>query len=163
MRKARRICAAIELYDPVKPFMTTLHREVTDKDEKMGRVRDARPGEKTLYGDMCADDVKHFFWDIDPHTGKLGETHHEQPHANYFYNDVDAAEDLMLFPEEAAGESKKAITDAGAFRMPELELPNMKRYAYSNYMHQTLPRKTTPFVQRQFCGSRGMPRTRKSC
>lgn len=68
--------------------------------------------------------------DVDPLTGEFGKSHFEAA-ANYFYNDVDAAEDLVLFPEEAAGYTKKAITGSGvasAIAFLDNEVPNMKRF-----------------------------------
>lgn len=130
MRKARRVCVATDMYIPVAPFMRTLHREVRDSDDEIGRVRDAKPGEETLYDDLHSEGTQHRYRDIDPLTGEWGEARQEHP-PNFFYTEVDAAEDLILFPEEAAGVSKKAITGAGvadALEFLENGLPNMKRF-----------------------------------
>lgn len=59
MRKARRVCAPVELYDNVAPFMKTLHREEQGSDDGIGRVRDARPGETTLYDEVCGEGITH--------------------------------------------------------------------------------------------------------
>lgn len=110
--------------------MKSLHRETKESEEEIGRVRNARPGETTLYDEVSGEGVKHFYRMFDSVTKQYLETHDEVS-ANYFYNEVDAEEDLILFPDEAAGASTKAITGAGiaaAYAFPDLEMPNMKRF-----------------------------------
>lgn len=57
MIKARRVCTGHDYWASVAPIMRTLHRENRDNVEGVDRVRDARPGESTMYDEMYADGV----------------------------------------------------------------------------------------------------------
>lgn len=60
MMKALRAKNGLDLYRPMKRTMEFLHRE----PESM-RIRDARPGEKTLWDGVAHEDTMHMHWTVD--------------------------------------------------------------------------------------------------
>lgn len=145
MIKAPRMYTHIDFWAPVKPIMETLHHEVGAKQDEVGRVRDARPGESTIYHDMTGEGTSFSYGQVDPSTGEFGKRT-DKPPANYFYNDVDAAEDLVLFPEEIEGTTQSAITGTEDPMIPDL--PNMKRFVLDLDSDQESDDHDDPFESR---------------
>ncbi|KAI1105673.1 hypothetical protein F4804DRAFT_303681 [Jackrogersella minutella] len=98
LRKAWRVTKPLELYTHREPFLRGLTR-----DKETMRVRSIRPGEQVS---SLWDDINHpdsTFFTADVVNKKIletnGEAHHEaSPYL--FYNEGDAAEDLVLFSDE---------------------------------------------------------------
>lgn len=115
--KAHRCVQASDLYNPVAPILKTLHRESNQ------RIRDAKPGETTVFDDMH--DPKKFRF----RTATLGGEWNEQYPEGFFYSEADANEDLFLFPDEISGKGKTAVT-RGDDPITHLEsfVPDMRRF-----------------------------------
>ncbi|KAM7215461.1 hypothetical protein V8F06_009127 [Rhypophila decipiens] len=93
--KAHRVRGCRDKFKHMRPIMETLTREPDTK-----RVRQAKPGEMTLYDELAGPDAE--FW-IRTNNGKMIRTKEDNPpdlspYASY--NDTDAAEDAILFEEE---------------------------------------------------------------
>lgn len=116
------MCCGADLYGPVAPVMKTLHR-----DPKTSRVRDVRPGEHSIYDDLCSSDFKVVSGSMQGDADSFSETFPK----NFFYNERDAAEDLVLFPEETRGELSTAIkgVDDPISIFIDQE-PDMRRFVY---------------------------------
>lgn len=117
--KARRFTKPADTFEPAAHIHKTIHR-----DRKTGRMRDCRPGEPSLYDDIQASGVRFF-------TSETGTPWKEDSAPDgLFYNDIDAAEDVILFPEETFGHAKKAIGEADDPITVELEnrFPSFKRF-----------------------------------
>ena len=94
--KVNQFCDGLGFYKPLAPVLETLHRE-----DGTGRVRDARPGEETIYEDMPKINV-----DV---CGTVEDMHEAVD--NFIYNDREADKDLLLFLEETGGKASKAIVE----------------------------------------------------
>lgn len=126
MLKALRARNGLDLYRPMKATMETLHRE----RESM-RARDARPGEKTIWDDINHSGSVFYNWQLDQHGVQREMTTEEV--AETYYNDVDVAEDRVLFPEEDQGTMTKAVTGHSDRLTVELEEvgPRMDRFIHN--------------------------------
>jgi hypothetical protein len=120
--KAHRFCTGIDLYSPMAPIIKTLRQE-----RDTFRTRDVRPGEDSIYDDLCHEGSKVMFFSVKD--GAPGETTEEAP-SNWFYTDVDAAEDEIIFPEEVQGKRGTSILYTGdpIFKALDRAGPNSKRY-----------------------------------
>ncbi|KAI0834510.1 hypothetical protein F5Y06DRAFT_156139 [Hypoxylon sp. FL0890] len=98
LRKAWRVTKPLDLYTHKEPFLRGLTR-----DKETMRVRSIRPGEQatSLWEDVTNPD--NTFFTADVVNNKVLETNGEarKESAPYmFYNEADAAEDLVLFSDE---------------------------------------------------------------
>lgn len=100
--KALRCRSGPDLYNLANPILKTL---TTDK--VTNRVRDIKPGEEvmSIFDDINHEGTKFFYGKMDPvdDTGMTVQRVFEEPNKfprNLFYNDADALEDEILFPEE---------------------------------------------------------------
>ncbi|KAK5122093.1 hypothetical protein LTR85_004339 [Meristemomyces frigidus] len=120
--KANRFCEGRDFYARLAPVLKTLHR-----DGESGRVRDVRPGEMTIYDFIDSGRATSFFGDA-PRPDSIVDTVKDGD--PFFYNDRDAGEDLVLFPEESGGKGGAAIVDTGDPIMSKLMAhgPSMKRF-----------------------------------
>ena len=98
--KAHRMCQGMDMYTPMASILKTL---VQDRETR--RTRNAKPGEETIYDDLHHAGSKMVFTPNLAEKRDKGRVGHEEFNttapANWFYSDVDAAEDLVLFPDEA--------------------------------------------------------------
>ncbi|KAI1456677.1 hypothetical protein F4805DRAFT_467878 [Annulohypoxylon moriforme] len=98
LRKAWRVTKPIDIYSHREPFLRSLTR-----DQETLRVRSIRPGEQIP---SLWDDVMHpsnTFFTADVMNKKVLETNgevHKEASPYLFYNEADAAEDLVLFSDE---------------------------------------------------------------
>ncbi|KAK5709857.1 hypothetical protein LTR17_019415 [Elasticomyces elasticus] len=117
--KAHRVVEGLDMYRPVEPVVATLHR-----DPRTYRVRDARPGEWTLRDELKK--ASRFTWGD---MGKGNASMNQPLPPNIFYNDVDAAEDLILFTEELGGKRNAVTGHTDAITsLLEHTGPNWKRF-----------------------------------
>lgn len=121
--KAHRVVEGMDMYEPMAPVLKTLWR-----DHKTGQVRDAKQGEETVYDELRHENSK-FLWGA---MGGGAEGMGEQLPPNLLYNDIDVAEDMILFPEEAEGRAGGAIADRTDPITEKLERrgPNWKRFIH---------------------------------
>lgn len=125
--QANRCCNSKDLYCLAAPVLDTLH-----KDKTTGRVRDARPGEQTMWNRLENRTIKMTHWDSE--TGKIDEEEtSDTEKAKLLYSDIDANEDLILFPDEAGGSQRKAVQSGkDPITVDLLEKgPSMKRFIYN--------------------------------
>ena len=101
--KAHRCCNMKDMYNPQRPVLETLTRDMSTM-----RVRDILPGEQV---DSVWDDItqsRSVSLDI------YEQRESENPWGeSYFYNEADAAEDIILFPEEMSTGHAKSVYKAG--------------------------------------------------
>lgn len=117
--KAHRCVEGHDFYAPMAPVLQTLWR-----DPKTLRVRDARPGEFTIYDELLRS--RFVFGPLGSNVDDM--TKHGVP-PNLLYNGIDAEEDDILFPEEITGRVA-AVTDRTDAITMQLERhgPNWKRF-----------------------------------
>ena len=120
--KAHRFCVGTDMYNPIAPIIKTLCQE---RDTK--RTRDVRPGEDSIYDDLHHEGSKFVF--IPVSSGTTDETTEESP-SNWFYTDIDAAEDVLLFPEVVQGKRGMTFLDQNdpIFRKLARAGPDSKRF-----------------------------------
>ncbi|KAF2744666.1 hypothetical protein M011DRAFT_470254 [Sporormia fimetaria CBS 119925] len=126
--KAHRVEKPRDLYNVVAPILTTLTADPTTQ-----RVRSIRPGEEaeSLLDKLDKPDTKYSITvSIDPDNMNDGK------YLNYFdrikYNEADALEDEILFPEEADGEPTDNLFRADNSLMTQLEqgrIGDIRRFA----------------------------------
>ena len=101
--KAHRCCNMKDMYNPQRPILETLTRDMSTM-----RVRDILPGEKV---DSVWDDIKQSrSVSLDIYEQRESENPWGE---SYFYNEADAAEDIILFPEEMSTGHAKSVYKAG--------------------------------------------------
>lgn len=125
--QANRCCNSKDLYCLAMPVLDTLHR-----DKTTGRVRDARPGEQTMWNHLDNRMIKMTHWDSE--TGRIDEEEtSDAEKARLLYSDIDANEDPILFPDEASGSQRKAVQSGkDPITVDLLEKgPSMKRFIYN--------------------------------
>ncbi|KAI8960401.1 hypothetical protein F5Y11DRAFT_349536 [Daldinia sp. FL1419] len=98
LRKAWRVAKPLDMYRHREPFL----RGLTRNHDTM-RVRSIQPGEQvqSLWDEV--NDVSNTFFIADPTHNKIIETDgdtHSDLSPNLFYNEADAAEDMVLFSDE---------------------------------------------------------------
>ncbi|KAF2168271.1 hypothetical protein M409DRAFT_21709 [Zasmidium cellare ATCC 36951] len=122
LAKAHRVCTGRDFYNPVASIIKTLHRDKTS-----GRARDVKAGENSIYDDLHSSDFRVVSGDA----LKGWQTLTEQFPKDVLYNERDAAEDLVLFPEERQGQMATAIKgfDDPITLVIESQ-PDIKRFAY---------------------------------
>ena len=134
--KAHRLRQLSDTYKQAKPILSTLTREGATM-----RVRDIKSGEEiqSLYDEVTDPRTRHVFFDTNqPNASELGEM--EAP-ARLFYNELDEAEDKVLFPEEyqesdadiAVGDELKAMAKL------EYQGPDMRRFTHDLDTDEELP------------------------
>lgn len=126
--KALRCGKGKDLYKPAAPILKTLYR---DEDS---HYRDVRPGDQEQFinqWDYLQDGRSKFFYgDIDEPNQPPTELTDSWP-SNLFYNEADALEDEVLFPEERAQEAPNAQVSVGkkdSLRAFEEEDFSIKRF-----------------------------------
>lgn len=124
MTKARRRAAGVDLYDNMKDILQTIRTE-----PDTGRTRAVRDGENTLY-DHIWNGSRFMFFDRESASAANGDIAEAAPAVNFFYSDLDAVEDLVLFPEELQGAASTEVTDRTDPLTTALERcgPNWKRF-----------------------------------
>lgn len=132
LTKAHRFTSSRECQEPSRSILEQLYQE---KDT--GRCRDVMPGEKSMWDDLQAlpeTSFHHHMFMNDTKTGKVvvkEATLYEK--LAHFYNDIDAAEDEILFPEEKEGILATAITGHSDMILRELDEsgPKMIRFIHN--------------------------------
>ncbi|KAK4504763.1 hypothetical protein PRZ48_002725 [Zasmidium cellare] len=122
LAKAHRVCSGRDLYNPVASIIKTLHR-----DNSSGRARDVKADENSIYDDLHSNNFRVVSGDALKGFQSFTEDFPE----DFFYNERDAAEDLVLFPEEMHGQMSTAIKgfDDPITLVIENQ-PDIKRFAY---------------------------------
>jgi hypothetical protein len=126
--KAHRAEAAKDLYNPAAPFLKTL-----SQDPITYRVRDIKPGEKSMYDGLMETGLICRTYDI----GEEGliPTKFED-NGWMFYSKADAVEDAVLFPEELeANADPKSLTKIKCDERWEEKGFSLKRFAYREYWY----------------------------
>ncbi|OTA94692.1 hypothetical protein M434DRAFT_394488 [Hypoxylon sp. CO27-5] len=98
LRKAWRVTKPLDLYKHREPFLRGLTR-----DEETMRVRSIRPGEQaaSLWDEVT--NPNNTFFTADVYNRKILESNgeaHKEASPYMYYNEADAAEDLVLFSDE---------------------------------------------------------------
>lgn len=96
--KAHRFSSVRELYEHEAPVLKTLVREPGTL-----RARDARPSEETLYD--WINSAKAQFMSCNEKGEGIPESVRKEAARATFYNEADAAEDRILFPEEHSSQT----------------------------------------------------------
>ena len=111
--KASRFSQDADIFTPVADVLRSLH-----KDQKTGRVRDLLPGELSEYDRKVQ-------WQIDNANDPRAIANQST-----YYNDRDADEDMVLFPEETGGKAGTAIIDNMDPILAKLIIrgPSLKRF-----------------------------------
>lgn len=126
--KAIRCGNGKDLYKPAASILKTLYR---DEDNNYRDVRPEDTVHLTNQWDYLQDERSKFFYgDIDTPENRPTEVKGSWP-SNLFYNEADALEDEVLFPEERAEEASKAQVAVGkkdSLRAFEEEEFSMKRF-----------------------------------
>ena len=120
--KAHRFCSGKDIYRPASHVLKTITRE-----EKTHRVRDIKPGEvvESIW-DQIADPRAKFLF-IGSNTELRPEAHHY-----LLYNESDALEDAVLFPEESQKAENAMIPHQStqALHAFEHEGPSMVKFIF---------------------------------
>jgi hypothetical protein len=116
--KAHRICGGMDMYLSMSPILRTITR-----DRDTGRTRDANPGDESIWDDLCHEGSRLIFTS-DPSLrraerksgGGSREVKDDEfdttAPPNWYYSDIDAAEDVILFPINIArGKGNNKIVD----------------------------------------------------
>ncbi|SMQ51641.1 unnamed protein product [Zymoseptoria tritici ST99CH_3D7] len=106
--KAYRFTQGIECYSVAAPILKTIRR-----DPDTGRCRDVREGEESVWDVIQHPDSQSIDFLVEYLDGKVTgrrDMTAEEKHERY-YNEIDAAEDEVLFPEELQGQQITAIGD----------------------------------------------------
>ncbi|TVY41459.1 hypothetical protein LOCC1_G005137, partial [Lachnellula occidentalis] len=109
--KAHRCRTGVDLYRPAEAILRTLYH-----DEESHRPREIKPEDRgkvqSIWEGLNSEGTKFVFGEVEEKNRRLlayqnGESltdlpqlEHTEPHRNLFYNDTDALEDAVLFPEE---------------------------------------------------------------
>ncbi|PIA96173.1 hypothetical protein CB0940_10666 [Cercospora beticola] len=125
--KAHRLTKALDGYYVAAPILKTVHR-----DHDSMRCRDVRPGEMSIFDDMNHPGTRSLDRIIEFKNGKQASARDmttKEIHEKY-YNEIDAAEDEILFPEELQGLQITAIGDHADRINRELEAqgPSLVRF-----------------------------------
>ncbi|KAF2094120.1 hypothetical protein NA57DRAFT_80538 [Rhizodiscina lignyota] len=116
LMKAHRVCEAAEYYRQAEPVLKTIRREAETL-----RVRDARPGDRTVWDTVRNSSGKAY--DVDSETGEITES----DDILQGYQEADALEDEVLFPEDCEGEKKGPLSRPGPYnelqRLEEGDFP----------------------------------------
>ena len=118
MAKASRFQRGPDFYSAAMPILKTL-----TYDEETGRYRDIRPGEAV---ESVADRVNGPKFHI-----RFGENlDQDEAPEDLWYNEADAIEDSILFPEEALGNTSDALVKHKLNRISQWEEkgPDMDRF-----------------------------------
>lgn len=98
--KARRVTGPREMHLHLKPILSTLTR-----DKETARAREIRPGsdEESIYDDMTGPNTRFMFGKGFTVSRPEELTDQVDPAAAWalFYNEADALEDVILFPDES--------------------------------------------------------------
>lgn len=103
--KALRCRSPPDMYNLAGPVLKTLH-----KDKVTHRVRDIKPGEDvpSVWDSLHAEGLQFFYGEVTDDTNesmkRVMDSTNKFPR-NLFYNQADALEDEILFPEERASEN----------------------------------------------------------
>lgn len=124
MIQANPCCSGKDFYCLARPILDTLH-----KDDITGRVRDAQPSEQTIWNHIDNGTVKMNRWDSETEI-KIEEETADSEKIKLLYSDIDADEDLILFPDEGSGSHRKAVQSGKDPITVELleTAPSMKRF-----------------------------------
>lgn len=134
--KAHRLHDLRDTHGHAKPILSTLTRE-----RETMRVRDIKPGEEvqSLYDEITDPRTRHVFFDTNqPNNEALREI---EPPARLFYDEVDEAEDRVLFPEENLEDDAEIVVGDELKAMAKLEYqgPDMRRFALDLDTDEELP------------------------
>ncbi|KAJ9656968.1 hypothetical protein H2201_008330 [Coniosporium apollinis] len=121
--KAHRFHSVREFYEVEAPILKTL---VRDKDTQ--RARDAKPGERTIYDSLNSADTHFKSWNEKDEV--IVDTEEDREARGTFYNEADAAEDRMLFPEELSGSTNELFKEnMASMNVFEKRGPDFNRFA----------------------------------
>lgn len=124
MLKARRATEPKEMYLHLKPILSTLTR-----DKETGRARDIRPNsdENSIYDDMTGPTTRFVFGKGFGASKPEDLSEHIDPAVSWalFYNEADAMEDVILFPDEENLKVGEIVTRISQF---EREGPLFSRF-----------------------------------
>ena len=135
--KAHRLRCLAETYNQAKPILSTLTR-----DHDSMRVRDIKPGEEvsSLFDEVTdPHQTRHMFLDGNQPNGH--EVQELEPPARLFYDEIDEAEDRVLFPEEYQEDDAEIAVGDELKAMAKLEYqgPDMRRFAHDLDTDEELP------------------------
>jgi len=113
--KARRCRSGVDLYRPAESVLKTLYH-----DKESHRPRQIKPEDRgvveSIWDTLNSEGTKFVLTEVDEKNRRLlahqqgtpmndlPPPQHEEFHRNLFYNDIDALEDAVLFPEEFSSE-----------------------------------------------------------
>jgi hypothetical protein len=103
--KALRCRSPPDMYNLAGPVLKTLH-----KDKVTHRVHDIKPGEDvpSIWDSLHAEGLQFFYGELTDDTNESMKRVMDNPNKfprNLFYNEADALEDEILFPEERVAEN----------------------------------------------------------
>lgn len=98
------------------------------RDKDTQRARDAKRGELTIYDSLNSADTHYKSWN---EKGELiVDTEEDREARGTFYNEADAAEDKVLFPEELSGSPNELFkADTASMNVFEKRGPDFNRFA----------------------------------
>lgn len=79
------------------------------RDKDTQRARDAKPGERTIYDSLNSADTQFKSWTEKGEV--IVDTEEDRVARGTFYNEADAAEDRVLFPEELSGSTNELFKE----------------------------------------------------